>query len=345
MTLIEALRQQAAACTELGSPFMGQLLGMLANTWCHDGPLGMFCDGFSGDIGPGGASLPLRLAGALHAVVLTGRDDNLRAVYPPATVDDETLARIVWQAIDRHSAFVTDWMGSAPQTNEVRRSAVLIAAAHFLAGRYKMPFVTSELGASAGLNLGWHRYGLTTPNGALGPENPVLTLSPEWQSGAPEAHDVHLAQRRGVDLNPLDPDDPDQALRLCSYLWPDQPARMDLTRAAIAARTDVVDRSDAVDWLGQRLKQVPDGHLHLIYHTIAWQYFPKERQATGTAMIEAAGARAPHTAPIAWLSYEADGTAPGAALSLRLWPGNLRVSLGRADFHGRWIDWRPTQLT
>jgi hypothetical protein len=30
----------------------------------------------------------------------------------------------------------------------------------------------------------------------------------------------------------------------------------------------------------------------------------------------------------------------GAALTLRLWPCDLRIDLGRADFHGRWIDWR-----
>jgi hypothetical protein len=37
---------------------------------------------------------------------------------------------------------------------------------------------------------------------------------------------------------------------------------------------------------------------------------------------------------------EADGTdAPGAALTLRLWPGNVTVQLARIDFHGRRIDW------
>ncbi len=29
----------------------------------------------------------------------------------------------------------------------------------------------------------------------------------------------------------------------------------------------------------------------------------------------------------------------GAALSLRLWPGNETHNIGRADFHGRWIRW------
>lgn len=33
-----------------------------------------------------------------------------------------------------------------------------------------------------------------------------------------------------------------------------------------------------------------------------------------------------------------------AALTLRLWPGDLRFELGRADFHGRWIDWKTLAL-
>ena len=79
--------------------------------------------------------------------------------------------------------------------------------------------------------------------------------------------------------------------------------------------------------------------MHLIYHTIAWQYFPPGAQARGTALIETAGAQATATRPLAWLRMENDGDAAGAALSVRLWPGDAHIALGRADFHGRWINW------
>jgi hypothetical protein len=39
-----------------------------------------------------------------------------------------------------------------------------------------------------------------------------------------------------------------------------------------------------------------------------------------------------------------DGRPPGAALTLRLWPGDQRFALGRFDFHGRWLDWGPSAL-
>ena len=56
-------------------------------------------------------------------------------------------------------------------------------------------------------------------------------------------------------------------------------------------------------------------------------------------MIEEAGSAATDEAPLAWLGMEADDAPDGAALGLRLWPGDVRLGLGRADFHGRWVDW------
>ncbi|MEY8831362.1 DUF2332 domain-containing protein [Sedimentitalea sp. XS_ASV28] len=339
MTLADAFLAQADACRHLGSPFMGRLLSLLAQHWPTDSALDRRCALWSGDIGPRGASLPLRIAGGLHALVLTGRDAGLAAAYPPAHVSDPVLCDALLAALTEHETFMLEWIESAPQTNEVRRSSALIAAAHWIAARHDLPFVTSELGASAGLNLAWDRYVLRAGDRRLGPNDGVLCLSPDWSGPMPAARPITLAQRRGVDLNPLDARDPAQALRLFAYLWPDQPHRQDLTRAAIDALDGPVDRGDAIDWLGPRLSGAPEGHVHLVYHTVAWQYFPPAAQARGTAMIEAAGARATASRPLAWFAMEADDKSDGAALTLRLWPGDLRITLGRADFHGRWVRW------
>lgn len=339
MSLPDAFLIQARTCAALDSPFMGQLLTILAQRWPSDSDLGHLYANWPGDIGASGASLPLRIAGGLHALVLTNRDTELATVYPPNTATDADLIRAVLAALTHHQEFLIDWVQSAPQTNEVRRSAAIIAAAHWLAARHPMPFVTSELGASAGLNLMWDRYALNVKDRILGPHDPALTLTPDWTGAAPAPANVQVAQRRGVDLNPLDAQNPDQTLHLLAYLWPDQPHRVDLTRAAIAALTAQVDRGDAIDWLETRLSTPFEGHLHLIYHTIAWQYFPTASQARGTALIEAAGARATAHAPLAWLRMEADGGLKGAALTLRLWPGDQHITLGRVDFHGRWVDW------
>ena len=342
MTLATAFLSQAQSCERMGSPFMGQLLRILARQWPEQSALGQVCAQWPDeDIGPYGASLPLRIAGGLHALVLTGRSADLTNVYPPAVVSDDMLATQVLAALNAHQTFLMEWIKHAPQTNEVRRSAPLIAAGHWLAARFKLPFVTSELGASAGLNLMWDQYALNTTAGRLGPEIAPLTLKPDWEGDIPGPARVRVADRRGVDLNPIDSKKPDQALRLMAYLWPDQPQRAELTRAAIAVQDAVVDKDDAIDWLERRLDTVPADHLHLIYHTIAWQYFSPEISQRGTRLIEAAGARATGDRPLAWLALENDGKpgVEGAALTVKLWPRHHSLTLGRADFHGRWVRW------
>ncbi len=340
MSLAQALRQQADNNAGLGSPFTARLLRLMAARLTPATPLTRRLFDWPGDIGPSGASVPLRLLGGLHALVLSDMAPDLKATYPPNPApDDATLWAAINAALTSHAAFLDAWLDQAPQTNEVRRSAALIATGHWLTHRYGLPLVLSELGASAGLNLNWDAYALRVDGQHYGAENPAFTLTPDWRGPPPPRALPHVTARRGVDLNPLDPTAPDDALRLIAYLWPDQPARISRTRAAMALPRAPVDRGDAAAWLTRRLATTHPGQLHLVYHTIAWQYFPPATQAACSASLAEAGAGASDEAPLAHLSMEADG-GHGAALILRLWPGAQIIPLGRVDFHGRWLDWQ-----
>lgn len=343
LALAQACQAQAAACAKLDSPFMARLMRLLAkHAQTHD-QLKTWPNAFEGDLGPSQVSLPLRIAGGLHYLLRSGQDTQLAEVYPPHTPSEDALWAAVDHALTAHSDFWAGWLQNAPQTNEVRRSAALIAATHYLAHAVPMPIHLSELGASAGLNLMFDQFQMTVDDRVFGPDSNVK-LTPDWTGDIPDPTQVVIKNRCGVDLNPLNAQDPDVQLRLLSYLWADQPHRAVLTKAAIALQDAPVDQADAISWLENRLDTPVDG-LHLIYHTIAWQYFPKDAQKRGTALIEAAGARATPDAPLAWLRMEIDDHRPGAGLSVRLWPGNITLSLGRVDFHGRWIDWRaPKRL-
>lgn len=341
-TLADAFRSQATSCGHLGSPFMARLFTMLAAHWPGDTALAQKCASFSGSIGPKGASLPLRIAGGLHALVLRGADPELTALYPPNTPDDTRFQEGIVQAIYDHDGFLTDWISSPPQTNEIRRSAALIAGARVAAQHFDRPICLSELGASGGLNLYWDHYALSVQGTSFRPADPAVTLNPDWTGPPPPNITPIIAHRRGVDLTPLDPRAPDDLLRLQAYLWPDQPFRLDMTRAAAGLATGAVDQGDAVDWLAHRLANAPPGHLHLIQNTVAWQYFPAEAQRRGQDLIAAAGEHATDETPLGWLQLETDGDEKGldgAAITLSLWPGNVSLHLGRADFHGRWVRW------
>ncbi|MEM7520591.1 MAG: DUF2332 family protein [Pseudomonadota bacterium] len=342
MTLQAAFNTQALACEGMGSPFMGRLLRMLCAHWPGAGPLHDKLASFEGDIGPSGHSLPLRVASGLHALVLTNAAPALAAVYPPHEAEDAALTAAVLEALTAQESFLRDWIEIPPQTNEVRRSAALIAGARVAVSHFDLPIALSELGASGGLNMMWDHYAIDIDGQRFGPAVPTAVFTPDWVGPPPPDVAPVIAARAGVDLNPLDPARADHMLRLTAYIWPDQPERLALTRAAGSIVTTPPERGDAVTWLSGRLAAAPAGHLHLIQHTVAWQYFPAAAQAHGRVLIEAAGAQATAQRPLAWLSVEADSTgARGALIALRLWPGDLRLTLGRSDFHGRWINWSP----
>jgi hypothetical protein len=231
-----------------------------------------------------------------------------------------------------------------PQTNEVARSAALIAVGHWLSDRFALPFVLSELGASAGLNLNWDHYALHLGDDRFGPADAVLDLAPEMRGQLPPQSSPSVSTRRGVDLRPTDLTDPAQALRLQSYIWPDQTTRMDRMRRAAALPPAPVDQGDAAAWLTDRLRHIHAGQVHLVFHTIAWTYFPAETQAACRAALETAGRGATNDAPVVHLAIEADGGSPGAGMTIEIWPGAEVHSLGRVDFHGRWLDWNPMRL-
>lgn len=74
-------------------------------------------------------------------------------------------------------------------------------------------------------------------------------------------------------------------------------------------------------------------------YSIAWQYLPADLQQQGLDLIEHAGNTASQDAPLAHLQMEADGKSGSAGLTLQIWPTGEKHQIGRADFHGRWVEW------
>ncbi|MEL6549334.1 MAG: DUF2332 family protein [Pseudomonadota bacterium] len=340
-----AFAEQAAACDTLGSPFMARMLPRALGAVPAGSALAARLEAFDPDrLGPSADSVPLRLAGALHHVHLSGACPALSAVYPPAEASVAELSEGLAAAFASAETAILARLESPPQTNEVRRASVLIAAGHWLTARFGRPLILSELGCSAGLNLNWDFFRLTVAGQGLGPVGSPVELAPDWRGVLPHPCPAYVAEARGVDLRPIDVTEPAAELRLLSYLWPDQAERLALTRAAIglmkAPDTEAaLDEGDALAWLPGRLAGRA-GHCHMIYSTVAWQYLPEAAQAHGAATIAEAGARATSDAPLAWFRMENDGPKPGAGLTMRLWPGDETHDFGRADFHGRWVDWR-----
>lgn len=333
--------RQAKACADLGSPFTARLCTLAAERLTGESSVGETVLRWPGNPDGTGDALALRLAGTLHALVRSGQDAALAAVYPPHTVDDDTLWAAIEAAMRRDEAFMLERLKSAPQTNEVRRSAALLPGFLTIAALTGKPLILSEVGASAGLNLQWDRYSYQLGDFRWGQASRV-DLAPRWEGPPPPQAPIEITERAGCDLNPLDPSSEDDRLRLFSYIWADQQDRLDRTAAALAMATESgvkVEKADAIDWLRHRLTTPRPSMAHVIYHTIAWQYLPTALKAEGEALIADAGSRATMDAPLARLQLEADGKPDGAAILLTLWPTGETREIGRADFHGRWVKW------
>ena len=339
----ESFRQQGVACRALGSKFTARLCALAGARLDTGTAVGRCILGWSGEPGGGGGALALRLAGALHHLVLTRADSSLAAVYPPndANVGDNTLWDVCAAALVTHESAVLETLERAPQTNEVRRCNGLVPGIMAVADAVDAPLVLSELGASAGLNLLWDRYRLKLGRKSYGPADSPVRLMPQWEGNPPPSPEIEIAGRAGCDLAPVDVTDPAARLRLLSYIWPDQADRLAWTRAAldIAVREPAtVNTASAGDWLSERFASPVSGCCHVVYHSIAWQYFPPDEQSRLRELMTDYGRNA--NDPLAWLRMEFDPEdTRSAALDLTLWPSGQERRLARVDFHGRWVRW------
>lgn len=292
-----------------------------------------------GDADPFADALPLRLTGGLHCLVRRGEAPALADAYPPRPLPGEER---LWTAV--RSALghpdLAHWLDSAPQTNEVGRSAVLMAGLLAVADRFPRPVELLELGASAGLNLILDRYGYDLGGLLAGDPDSPLQLKPEWIGDRPPAARVEVAGRRGVDLNPLDPRRDGE--RLLAYVWPDQRRRLAQLEAALAVAAPdppPVDRGDAADWIEARLAEpAAPGTTRVVLHSIAFQYFPGETKRRIAAAMATAGGAATGDSPLAWLRYEHDEADERITLRLRTWPGQESL-LAYCHAHGSVVHW------
>lgn len=339
----DAWQRQVAYCDANGSPFTARVLDAALEDWRAGGALHELLPDWPGDAWRD--ALALRVAGALHAMALDGSEPALAALYPPRRerFDAEAGPPAVSTALRRQAPRVADYLRSAPQTNEVNRSAVLLGGFAAVATATGLPLATLEIGASAGLNQLWHRCRHALGEHSWGDAASPLRLHCDWQGAPPVLPPrIEVASQAACDRAPIDLAAPGAALKLMSYVWPDQRERLERLRAAIAAAQALgldVEAADALDWVRRELAAPRPGVATVLYHSIVWQYLSADTRGALRAEIEAAGARATARAPFAWLAYEAVNEAAECQLTLRLWPGGAPRVLADVHPHGAWARW------
>jgi hypothetical protein len=343
LTLAQAWQRQIDWCDGNGSPFTARVLEAAWADHERGGALRQLLPDWPGDAGAD--AVPLRLAGALHAMALDGSDTALAALYPPQRShwDAVHAPAAVARALASQRERVADYLRTAPQTNEIGRSAVLLPGFALIAQETGLPLATFEIGASAGLNQLWDRFRYELGDMRWGDAQSEVLIRAEWRGAAPvPARQIAVASRAGCDLAPIDLRSDGAALRLLSYVWPDQTERLQRLRAAIALARRVgaqVDRADALPWTQRALAAPRRGLATVLCHSVMWQYMPAPAREALRALIHDAGSRASAEAPLAWLAFEPPNADAHMLLTLTLWPGGQPRVLARAHPHGRWIEW------
>lgn len=291
-------------------------------------------------------ALPLRLAGGLHALHLSGAEPALAPIYEGLDPNDAT--RIVAEAIERHEAFLLPWLDGPPQTNEAGRSWGYAAAMLWLADRgLPHDFALFEIGSSAGINLMMRRYRFDLGGVTAGPTTSSMQIRPDWRGDPPPAAEFDIVGAEGCDIAPVDLTDPDQALRLKAYIWPEFTERFMRMDAAIEAAkrfSPEIARMRAGDFVGRMLaREAQPGVTRALVHSVVWQYVSQDEREAIIAAMERAGEQATAKSPLAWISLEANRDTHRHELAVRFWNGSEEGSewhyLGTAHPHGAWVDW------
>ena len=347
---VPAVRRQARACAELGSPLYAALLDRAADDLAGGGVVADVLGDRAG--APPDDLVALRLLGGVHRLVLQRRAGALALWYPsvggrfdgsPGQVDG------LWAAFAETCAMHLEELMAAldtpPQTNEVGRSAGLAGALRHLVTVVDLPVRLAELGASAGLNLRPDAVLVTAAGGAdaSGPTGSPVRLTGAWAGRAPgrDGTTARVVGRTGCDPRPLDPLSTTDRLTLTGYTWPDQLARLERLRGAFAlAAADpvAVDRADAATWLSGLSPRA--GHWTVVWHSVMWQYLGPAERAGTRAGLEWLGGQATPTAPVAEVSFEPEDGGEFVVRATR-WTGGDPVSdrLGTAPAHGLPVTW------
>ena len=286
--------------------------------------------------------------GAIHYLLLRGLRHQLSSFYPSlsgSTIKEDDPYPFFRSFCLENRKEIEDLISTRRvQTNEVQRCTCLMPAYAVAYRRAGKPLSIVDLGTSAGLHLLWDHFGYDYGEGKKfgDPSSPVQlacllhgNVSPPFPSRLPL-----VAYRVGIDLNPIDVNDPKMMLWLKALVWPEHLKRAETLNSAIELAKQIppaVIRGDVLAVLPEVLSKVPVetavciSHSHLVYQ------FPKELRERFFSMINECGAHR----DIFQISYEWWPGKDKSELELSIFENGAKQEqlLAYCNPHGEWLQW------
>ena len=293
---------------------------------------------------------PNMLFGAVQYLLLRGAEHPLAAHYPIVSGEPRPMKPAAGDFRDFCRAYageVAELVRTRrTQTNVVRRCTCLVPAFSIVSREAQgRPLHLIDLGASAGLNLNFDRYGVRYACAGRevlrwGDAGAVVQLEAELRGEALPALEQHIAVggRVGVDLDPIDALDPEALLWLRALIWPEHVERHQrLMDAAEELRAHPVRliAGDAVETLAHLLAAAPEDEALTVYTTVALYQFPRAARARMEAiLIDASRSR-----PVWRVALEGAETTKLTLTRYREGSAAATELLATASPHGWWLEW------
>ncbi len=305
------------------------------------------------------ANIPPLLLAAVHFLLLRGLDHPLAAVYA-GTAEVTKAAPLFRDVCLAHRDEVRELMRTRRvQTNEVGRSALIGPALTWASTRLPLPLRLVDVGSSAGLNLLCDRYLLDYgDHGATGDPHAEVHIECTVMGGRPPIARrlPAIGGRVGIDIDPPDLNDPDDARWLLACVWPgtNRAERTERAIAVAAAEPPEVVKGDAADLLPVVIAEPSDG-TDVVITTWSFSYFSPDRKSRLVDTLERRG----RVRPLVWVACDLPGVVDsvevpqppdhgGGSCDLMTAvvfdaDGAHPHVLAFAQSHGRWLDWRAAE--
>ena len=250
-----------------------------------------------------GQPAPNLFLAAAHSLLLKGAEHPVSAFYPSiagaTTGVGDPYPNFKSFCLEHRQEIIELISIRLVQTNVVGRCASLMPAFTAVALRSKRkPISLVEIGASAGLNLLWDRYGYGYGDGLStgDPASDVRITCTLRGSNRPPVPEVlpTVASRLGLDLNPIDLNDAEAVQWLIALVWPEREDERELLEAAIEiARPDppMVMPGDALELLQDIMTDVSQDSTLCLFHTHTLNQFSPEARARWWEIVEQLGSK------------------------------------------------------
>lgn len=312
--------------------------------------------------------LPVLFFAAVHRVLFDHPDEPLAGWYPNLTPDARRpssdrhgeLAAAFVRFAETHDAEIRHLVATrSTQTNEVGRCGFLLPALDRVARELDEPLAVIDVGTSGGLNLLVDRFAYrfnwtdTGESVEIG-DSSTVTLAVDVRGEMPIPRAVPIIGARiGLDREPLDVTDPDQARWLEACVWPDQTDRFERLVAAIelfgSVRPPLV-RGDAIEDLASTVERVSDRGHPVVMNTWVLSYLTAQQRHAYLGTLDDIGT----SRDLSWVWAEAPALVPElptepdprdpqlTVLTLVRWRAGTRTvhPLATCHPHGYWLHWR-----